>query len=156
MSIVYRPIDPEDRAEVHAFTLFCENSRRDSSQGLAPDSEDERKANAEEIIAQLTRDASKHHCLAAFFDGSMVGVIRLNMMTIDQLPACHVRALWVHPDHRGRGVATKLKEFAEAWARAMGSAFMDSNVRVTNERMTALNTKMGYEVARLNFRKRLD
>ena len=156
MAIVYRPIDPEDRTEVHTFTLLCENSRRDSTQGLAPDSDDERNDNREEIITQLKQDASKHHCLAAFDDGSMVGGIRLNMMTIDQRPACHVRALWVHPDHRGHGVATRLKELAEAWARAMGAAFMDTNVRVSNERMIALNTKMGYEVARLNFRKKLD
>jgi ribosomal protein S18 acetylase RimI-like enzyme len=156
MAIVYRPIDPEDLAEVHIFTLFCENSGRDSTQGHIPDSGDERKKKVEEIIAQLTMDASKHHCVAAFDDGGMVGVIRLNMMTIDQRPACHVRALWVHPDHRGRGVATRLKELAETWARVMGAAFMDTNVRVTNERMIALNTKMGYDVARLNFRKRLD
>lgn len=156
MAIVYRPVDPENLAEVHAFTLLCENSRRDSTQGLAPDSDDERRENSEEIIAQLTGDASKHHCLGAFDDGSMVGVIRLNMMTIDQRPACHVRALWVHQDLRGRGVATRLKELAETWARAMGAAFMDTNVRVTNERMIALNTKMGYEVVRLNFRKGLD
>jgi len=156
MAIVYRPIDPENLAEVHTFTLLCENSRRDSTHGLAPDSDDERKKNSEEIIAQLTREASKHHCLAAFDAAGMVGVIRLNMMTIDQSPACHVRALWVHPDYRGHRVATRLKELAETWGRAMGAAFMDSNVRVTNERMIALNTKMGYEVARLNFRKQLD
>jgi len=156
MTIVYRPIDPLDPAEVHTFTLFCENSGRDSNEGHIPDSDDERKKKSGEIITQLTREASRHHCLAGFADDSMVGVIRLHMMTIDKLPACHVRALWVHPDHRGRGVATKLKELAETWARAMGSAFMDTNVRVANERMIALNTKMGYEVARLNFRKRLD
>jgi ribosomal protein S18 acetylase RimI-like enzyme len=156
MAIVYRPIHPEDVAEVHAFTLLCENSRRDSTQGLAPDSDEEHRENSEEIIAQLTGDGSRHHCLAAFDDGNMMGVIRLNMMTIDQRPACHVRALWVHPDHRGRGVATRLKELAETWARAKGATFMDTNVRVTNERMIALNTKMGYEVARMNFRKRLD
>lgn len=156
MAIVYRPIDPQDLAEVHAFTLFCENSRRDSTEGYIPDSDDERQKIGEEIVTQLTRDASKHHCVAAFDEGAMIGVIRLHMMTLDNLPACHVRALWVHPDQRGRGVATRLKELAETWARTQGSAFMDANVRVTNERMIALNTRMGYEVARLNFRKRLD
>lgn len=155
MAVVYRPIDPQDLAEVDTFVLFCENSRRDSTEGYIQDSDDERRKISEEIVTQLIRDATKHRCLAAFDEGTMIGVIRLHMMTLDNLPACHVRALWVHPDQRGRGVATKLKELAETWARTQGSAFMDANVRVTNERMIALNTRMGYEVARLNFRKRL-
>jgi ribosomal protein S18 acetylase RimI-like enzyme len=156
MAIAYRPIDPADTDEVHAFNLQCENSGRDANEWYVPDTDEERAAKVQEIIAQLTSDASKHHCLAGFENGSMIGVIRLEMLTIDKLPACHVRALWVHPDHRGRGVARALKEHAESWARAMGSAFMDSNVRASNERMIALNRQMGYEVARLNFRKRLD
>jgi ribosomal protein S18 acetylase RimI-like enzyme len=156
MAMVYRPIDPSDPAEVHAFSLFCENARRDSTEGYIPDSDDERSQTRLEIIAQLTGDPSKHRCIAGFDGDTMVGVIRLNMMTIDKLPACHVRALWVHPDHRGRSVATRLKELAEVWARSMGSVLMDSNVRVANERMIELNKRLGYEVARLNFRKRLD
>jgi ribosomal protein S18 acetylase RimI-like enzyme len=156
MAVVYRPIDPADTDEVHAFNLNCENAGRDANDWYVPDTDEERVATTREIITQLTTNASKHHCVAGFENGSMIGVIRLEMQTIDKLPACHVRALWVHPDHRGRRVATRLKEHAESWARARGAAFMDSNVRAANEPMIALNRQMGYDVTRLNFRKRLD
>lgn len=155
MDIVYRSIDPGNYQEAYAFNLFWEYSWRDSSAAYIADSEDERRAKTEALIANLSRADRKYHCLAAFVDGEMAGVISLDRMSIDKRPACHVQGLWVHPDHRGRGIARRLKQLSEDWARDMGSEFMDSNVRVDNPNMIALNEQLGYEVARLNFRKAL-
>ncbi|MGO1070191.1 GNAT family N-acetyltransferase [Lysobacter sp. CA199] len=155
MAIVYRTIDPENYQEAYTFNLFWEYSWRDSSTAYVADSEDERKKKTDALIANLTRADRKYHYLAAFDDGAMAGAICLDRMLIDKRPACHVQGLWVHPDHRGRGIARRLKELGEDWAREMGSEFMDSNVRVDNRNMIQLNEQMGYEVARLNFRKEL-
>lgn len=56
-------------------------------------------------------------------------------------------------DFRGNRIAFKLKELGESWARERYCELMDSNVRVSNEGMIALNKKMDYEIVRYNFRK---
>ena len=85
----------------------------------------------------------------------MIAAHFLQRMEIDKRPAAHIHGLWVHPNYRGKGLAAKLKETGEAWARKIGCQFMDSNVRVENSKMISLNKEMGYEVARFNFRKQL-
>ncbi|MFC6841324.1 GNAT family N-acetyltransferase [Xanthomonas theicola] len=155
MAIVYRVIDPGNYQEAYTFNLFREYAWRDSSNAYVADSEDERKKKTDALIASLSRVDHRYHCLAAFDDEAMVGAISLERMTIDKRPACHIQCLWVHPDHRGRGMAQKLKELGEEWARAMGSQFMDSNVRIDNSNMIKLNEQLGYAVVRLNFRKEL-
>jgi ribosomal protein S18 acetylase RimI-like enzyme len=155
VAIVYRPINPENYEEVYSFNILCEYSWRDSSETYTPDSDEDRKKKTDSIITKLVEGDQKYYCLAAFDDATMVGVIHLERMTIDKRPACHIQGLWVHPNYRGHGVAKRLKELGEEWGKKMGSEFMDSNVRVENEKMIKLNEQLGYEVARLNFRKRL-
>jgi ribosomal protein S18 acetylase RimI-like enzyme len=85
----------------------------------------------------------------------MIASIFQDSYEIDQQFACHIHGLWVHPDYRKRGIAKDLKARGEAWAKKMGCKFMDTNVRVGNEPMKSLNESLGYEVARLNYRKNL-
>ena len=85
----------------------------------------------------------------------MIAVHFLDRYEIDKQPACHVHGLWVHPDYRRNGIAKKLKELGEIWAVKMGCKFMDTNVRIKNQKMISLNENFGYEVARFNYRKKL-
>src|SRR5262245_13240337 len=130
MAIVYRPIDPKNHDEVYAYTLACEYSWRDSSATYIADSDEDRQANPEALIGRLANGGQQAYCLAAFDHGTIAGAIRLDRMLIDKRPACHIQALFVDPTYRRHGVGRRLKELGEAWAKAMGCEFMDTNVRV--------------------------
>lgn len=155
MALVYREIDPHNFREVSDFILRHEYSYRDSSPRYVPDSGEKREELSKKLQANLLGPDNKLHCLAAFDGSEMVGAHYLHRMTIDYEPACHIHGLWVHAAYQKQGVARRLKQMGEDWARAQGCTLMDANVRVTNRRMIALNESLGYEVARLNFRKSL-
>ena len=61
--------------------------------------------------------------------------------------------LWVHPDFRNIGIASKLKSRAEMWARENGLIFMQTNVHESNTRMLKINQSNGYIPAYINLRK---
>ena len=81
------------------------------------------------------------HILRRFDEGGLVGV--------------HIAGLWVAERHRRTGVARRLKELGEAWARSIGANFVNTNVGVTNARMLAINQGIGFRPYKLNLRKRL-
>jgi RimJ/RimL family protein N-acetyltransferase len=54
--------------------------------------------------------------------------------------------LWVHPDHRSKGLAKTLKEQGIAWARASGIKKIYTSVNPNNKRMLAINEKNGFKV----------
>ena len=156
MNIIYRKINPDIFEEAYQFNLTHEFSFRDSSNLYIPDSEEERIKKTNRIIEQLNnKDEEKYLCLAAFEEDKMIGGIYQNKFTIDNQLACHVHGLWIHSDYRKRGIAKELKRLGEEWAKHQACKFMDSNVRVTNKSMIALNESLGYEVARFNFRKKI-
>jgi ribosomal protein S18 acetylase RimI-like enzyme len=154
-SLRFREIDPTHYAEAYAFNLLHELSFREASGDDAPDSESERVKNTANILIKLTNGERKYYCLAVFEGENMIAIHFLNRQELDRQPACHIHGLFVHPEYRGIGIATRLKAMGEEWARAMGCAFMDSHVRTTNERMLAINEKLGYTIARYNLRKSL-
>jgi len=156
MEIYYRPIDINSFEEVKYFFMTHEFSWRDSdATGFIPRSEEKRIEVAKEFIEKLKSTEEKYHCIGAFFKGELVGSHFLDRYVIDGKNACHVHGLWVDPEFRGHGIAFKLKQMGEDWARSKACKMMDSNVRVTNEGMIKLNEKVGYAVERLNFRKDL-
>lgn len=155
MKIVYRDIDANNFEECYQFNLLHEYSFRDSYAGYIPDNEESRKQKTSRIVDTLNNGDEKYLCLAAFDKEQMVGMIFQNRMELDKLPACHIHGLWVHPEYRKKGIAKSLKEMGETWAISKGCKFMDTNVRVSNTNMRSLNESLGYEVARLNYRKSL-
>jgi len=155
MNLIFREINPEKYNEAYTFNLLHEYSFRDSSSKYISDSEQEREKLTKDLIELLLKGDQKYFCLAAFNQEEMVAAHFLHRYKIDKEPACHVHGLWVHPDFRNKGVGKKLKELGEIWAKKMECKFMDSNVRVQNTKMISLNENLGYEVARLNFRKKL-
>jgi GNAT superfamily N-acetyltransferase len=60
-----------------------------------------------------------------------------------------------HEELRGLGLAARLREAAETWARAIGAEFLSANVHVANTRMLRISEAAGFEVHQVNIRKRL-
>lgn len=155
MALIIREIDANNFNEVYTFNLLHEYSFRDSSDEYLPDSEEQRIKHSTKIIDGILKGDRKYHCLAAFDQENMIAIHFLDRYEIDKQPACHIHGLWVHNNYRNQGLGKELKFLGEAWARKMGCNFMDSNVRAKNEKMISLNESLGFEVARLNFRKKL-
>jgi ribosomal protein S18 acetylase RimI-like enzyme len=156
MEIEYRIVNPTSFEEMRMFLITHEYSWRDSDpEGFVPKSEEKRDKSALKFMEDLKDPEEKYYALAAFCNNQMIGSLFLDRYKIDGKDACHIHGLWIDSNFRGKGIAYKLKEMGEDWARSKKCVFMDSNVRVTNEAMITLNKKMGYSVIRYNFRKDL-
>lgn len=157
MDIEYRSIDPQNFKEVRRFLVTHEYSWRDSDPAsFVPKTESQMDKFTEKFIGLLTNGEDRYHCLGAFTsDGVLIASHFLDRYEIDGQKACHVHGLWTEEAFRGKGIGIKLKALGEDWARLKDCVFMDTNVRVSNAPMIALNRKLGYEVARYNFRKSL-
>ena len=62
---------------------------------------------------------------------------------------CEVFNLWVHPDYRRRGLATRLKQGIEAEAVRRGMSMMYTHTESANPHVVELNLKLGYQVVRI-------
>ena len=68
---------------------------------------------------------------------------------IDTVPEgdFYVRALAVDPDHRGRGIGTRLLGFLEQQAVAAGTRRIALDVAMKNQRAQALYERQGFTIA---------
>lgn len=156
MKIEFREVNPNSFDEVRLLFITHEWSWRDSDPlGFEPKTEEQRDKTAKHFMKVYKEQTQKEQGLCAFDGTRMVGSHVLEIYHIDGKLACHIHGLWIDSEYRGKGIASKLKEMGEKWAIEKGCSLMDSNVRVTNESMIALNKKMGYEITRFNFRKNL-
>jgi GNAT superfamily N-acetyltransferase len=95
------------------------------------------------------------HNGAALRHGEIVGVYLVRAHDMYGRLGAHVAGLWVHEELRGLGLAARLREAAETWARAIGAEFLSANVHVANTRMLRISEAAGFEVHQVNIRKRL-
>ncbi|MBF2000781.1 MAG: GNAT family N-acetyltransferase [Synechococcales cyanobacterium M58_A2018_015] len=68
--------------------------------------------------------------------------------SIDQMTGkchAHVFLLYVHPDHRRRGIGSALMQQAEAWAKARGDSQIGLHVFCRNQPAVNLYQKLGYQ-----------
>jgi GNAT superfamily N-acetyltransferase len=84
-----------------------------------------------------------------------VGVHILRAFEEYERLGAHIAGLWVREECRGIGIARRLKQGGEAWARRVGAEFLNTNVQTENERMLRINERAGFTVVRLNMRKGL-
>lgn len=155
--IVYRPINLDNFEEVRYFFITHEYSWRDSDPAtFVARSEEKRDEVAKNYIEKLKDGSEKFYCLGAFIGDELIGSHFLDRYMIDGQKACHIHGLWIDSAYRNKGIAMTLKKKGEEWAKSKGCVLMDANVKVSNKNMISLNEKLGYEVARYNFRKRLD
>lgn len=124
-------VDPYHFARDDAFIEQCVATARAQ----------ENASNTFAGIALHAREIVGLHILRRFEEGPRVGV--------------HIAGLWVAEAHRRRGIAQRLKQDGEAWARAIGADFINTNVRSGNARMLEINARLGFEPYRIQLRKRL-
>jgi ribosomal protein S18 acetylase RimI-like enzyme len=66
-----------------------------------------------------------------------------------------ISTLWVHPDHRGKGIARKLKAMGVEWARAQKLDYLQTSSHSTNQRMIEMNLKAGFKPHAITMRMKL-
>jgi GNAT superfamily N-acetyltransferase len=91
----------------------------------------------------------------ALHRGAIVGVHILRTYEEYERLGAHIAGLWVREGYRGIGIARRLKENGEGWARRVGAEFLNTNVHVENAGMLRINERAGFRVFRLNMRKDL-
>jgi GNAT superfamily N-acetyltransferase len=83
-------------------------------------------------------------------DGQVIGFVHVRLNSTPDLPVFRpqtrglVDAIFVAPEHRGRGVGAALMRAAESWAVERGATGMDVNVYEFNETAIAAYAAMGY------------
>ena len=68
----------------------------------------------------------------------------------------HIANLWVKEKHRGNGIARELKVRGESWAKSIGATFINTNVLPDNKIMLNINKNHGFNVYKINMRKRIN
>jgi len=86
----------------------------------------------------------------AFTDGGLpIGMIDVRVRNYAEgapnLRAPYVEDLWVHPDHRRQGVAARLLQAVEQWARGEGFDWLGSDARLDNDDSHSWHRSSGFE-----------
>ena len=156
MNLEFRHINHDSYEEMREFLITHEFSWRDSDPlGFVPKTEEKRDHSAKYFMEEFKKPELKFCGICAFDGDKIAGSHFIEIQKIDGMRAAHIHGLWVDQSYRGNGIARRLKEMGEVWSREQNCVLMDSNVRVSNVSMITLNKKMGYEIARYNFRKKL-
>ena len=89
-------------------------------------------------------------CFLAFNEvGVPVGMIDARVRNYAEgaprLAAAYVEDLWVEPEHRGQGVARRLLNAVEEWARAEGQDWLGSDALLENSESHSWHLSSGFE-----------
>ncbi|MFC3851720.1 GNAT family N-acetyltransferase [Salinispirillum marinum] len=119
----------------------------------------EHRYSAESIhqtIEKLRSPACRNYViLAKNSSNAIVGLHWVQIAEKSEPLHGNVLSLWVHPQFRQRGVATRLKTSAESWLSSNGVSEVRTQVYVANTKMMALNQKLGYQVTMVGMAKKL-
>jgi GNAT superfamily N-acetyltransferase len=69
-------------------------------------------------------------------------------------PVGNVYTLWVDPEFRRQGIARRLKEFADQWAKQVGLFCLYTFTFVANTPTVNLNRDMGFEIISYRMQKK--
>ena len=153
MTIEYRTLNYRDTRELRAFLELL--------YAIAAERDPYHFEKSEEFIdrclvkARREEDATNTFAGLALEGAQIVGLHVLRRFEEGPLVAAHVAGLWVAERCRRRGIARRLKELGESWARSIGAHFLNTNVLMQNAPMLELNRELGFENYRVNLRKRL-
>ncbi len=103
----------------------------------------------EDIQKSMDRMMSKECFVAVAKDTSLKGFLWAE----PQERGVMILSLYVDPDARKQQVATRLKEMLEDWCQQEGIKKILTTVHATNDRMLALNDKMGYRRTMITMEK---
>lgn len=71
------------------------------------------------------------------------------------LPGAHIEVVVVTPAAEGQGIARRLLEAGETWARGRDYGYVTLNVFVNNSRARAVYENLGYSAETVRYRKAL-
>ena len=111
------------------------------------------RENLEEFeagIAQWTALPDPYVCFLAFNEEGMpIGMIDARVRNYAEgaphLAAAYLEDLYVEPEYRGRGVASRLLDAVEQWARAEGHDWLGSDALLDNSESHAWHLSWGFE-----------
>ena len=95
------------------------------------------------------------HSGIAVHGDDIVGIHILRAYEEYERQGAHIAGLWVREDLRRFGIARRLKEAGEAWARSIGAEWLNTNVQADNAQMLRINERAGFRLFRMNLRKDL-
>jgi GNAT superfamily N-acetyltransferase len=96
--------------------------------------------------------------LVAESDGAVIGMVGMSSVPQYEVDGImvQVNVIVVHPEHRGRGVATALMVAADEWAREIGAkgVFLTSGIKPERERAHRLYKHLGFDITGYRFVKK--
>ncbi|MCS7102502.1 MAG: GNAT family N-acetyltransferase [Candidatus Korarchaeum sp.] len=104
-----------------------------------------------ELIRSLYESNIKNRIIAAYIDGSIVGVVWIGMKldTVHYVPVCYIYDIEVKEELRGKGLGSKLLHMAEETCREWGLSEVMLSVEASNSEALKWYERRGYEVKRL-------
>lgn len=147
MEFRIRPIDLENPAELDAVarnTLRSHDETIPETRGredIPNMTFETMRSMLEQAFARLDR-----HCLVALDGvGNVIGHRILELKT-DTNGTCYGSGfnIFIEPDSRNRGIASRLMEESDGWFRARGAEYVETGTHRDNVKMQALYAKQGY------------
>lgn len=151
--IEFRTVHPDDPAEYRAYMRLFWDIQIDLNPTFTRRTDEWLDNWVEAARVRETHRNARNG--VALHDRRIVGLYAARTHDAHGRLVAHVAGLWVHEDYRRIGIAARLREEAEAWARGVGAEYLEANVDVHNARMLELSRRAGFEVVRLNLRKEL-
>jgi aminoglycoside 6'-N-acetyltransferase I len=117
---------------------------------LARRHDDLSEAEAERELARFTLLPEPYIGFLAFTEGGgPVGMIDARVRNYAEgapnLRAAYIEDLWVEPDFRGQGIARRLLEAVEEWARAEGLDWLGSDTTLDNRSSVGWHLASGFD-----------
>ena len=100
------------------------------------------------MAVSLRRESGTEIILVAEVVGQFVGLACIQILgsALFPEPWAELTELYVHPEHRRRGVGSALLEQAEKWAQARGANQMQVRTGEKNEAGKEIYRKHGYSI----------
>ena len=160
MSIELRTLDYRDVAEVRAYLALLAQISAEGDEFHVDRSPEEidravLKARREEDESNTFAGIALERRAPGRAGREIVGLHIVRRFEEGPRIGAHVGGLWVHERCRRQGIARRLKEMGESWARSIGAEFINTNVLSNNQRMLDFNRSLGFFDYRINLRKRL-
>lgn len=95
------------------------------------------------FFAQHNKTDNVKHAVVAYWDGVPAGTGAVKRYSGTQ---AEIKRMFVHPDFRGRGIASAIVKNLEDWARALGFVECLLETGVKQVEAVRLYPKLGYEI----------
>lgn len=102
-------------------------------------------------LADCKKDASTTGQFLYYINGKAVGLLTCSIKK-EYVPGCntgkvaYLEGLYILPEYRRQGFATKLVEQFEKWAQKHGCKEMASDIEIDNDISLQFHNKMGFEI----------